>query len=162
MLLKKAQEEDTIKGLDACCNEVRSNHLFFADDSIIFPNSSAQECQKIDEVIHLFEDSFGQSINFADFALMVSNKMGDERKTTLQDFFGVQSTFQHEKYLGLPTIIGRNKNIAFHGLLEKLCFKIQSWSNRTLSFGGKEVFLKSIAQAIPSYAISLFIFPKSF
>ncbi|XP_017621076.1 uncharacterized mitochondrial protein AtMg00310-like [Gossypium arboreum] len=39
--------------------------------------------------------------------------------------------------------------------------RINSWSKRLLSYGGKEIFIKSILQAIPSYAFSVFYTPNS-
>ena len=38
---------------------------------------------------------------------------------------------------------------------------MNSWSHRTLSQGGKEIFIKAILQAIPLYTMSYFLLPKS-
>ncbi|KAA3485194.1 RNA-directed DNA polymerase [Gossypium australe] len=67
-----------------------------------------------------------------------------------------------DKYLGLPNGIGRRKKESFQNLKEKLQFKINGWSNRFLSQGGKEAFIKSILQAIPTYVMSCFLQPNSF
>ena len=40
--------------------------------------------------------------------------------------------------------------------------KIERWKEKLLSPTGKEVLIKSIIQAIPSYAISTLLFPKGF
>lgn len=66
-----------------------------------------------------------------------------------------------EKYLGLPNVVGRRKKEAFQYLKDKVNARIKGWSTRLLSQGGKEVFIKSILQAIPTYAMSCFLLPNS-
>ena len=39
--------------------------------------------------------------------------------------------------------------------------RVRSWSSRILSQEGKEVFIKSILQSIPTYIMSCFLLPKS-
>ena len=38
--------------------------------------------------------------------------------------------------------------------------RVKNWSNKTMSQGGKEVSIKLILQAIPTYIMSCFLFPK--
>lgn len=51
--------------------------------------------------------------------------------------------------------------MAFQGLKDRLKLRIDSWSTRFLSQGGKEVFIKAVLQAIPTYSIGCFLLPKS-
>lgn len=67
-----------------------------------------------------------------------------------------------EKYLGLPNKVGQRRKMAFQALKDRLKQKINSWSIRHISQGGKEVFIKAILQAIPTYAMSCFLLPKTF
>lgn len=61
-----------------------------------------------------------------------------------------------EKYLGLPAIVGRSMKHAFSYLLKKVEKTIAGWNYRLLSKGGKELLLKAIAQAIPTYTMPVF------
>ncbi|KAG8488392.1 hypothetical protein CXB51_016552 [Gossypium anomalum] len=55
-----------------------------------------------------------------------------------------------------------DQRLFFGGLLKMHAVdRIHSWSKRLLPYGGKEVFIKSVLQSIPTYALSVFLAPKS-
>ena len=68
---------------------------------------------------------------------------------------------QHEKYLGLPSQIGRFKCNTFCGLKEKLANKLAGWKEKLLSKASKEILIKVVAQAILTYTMSCFKLPDS-
>ena len=68
---------------------------------------------------------------------------------------------QHEKYLGLPSLVGRSKRNSFNDIKEKLRKKLARWKEKLLSKAGKEVVIKVVAQAIPTYTMSCFKIPDS-
>ncbi|VFQ92152.1 unnamed protein product [Cuscuta campestris] len=65
------------------------------------------------------------------------------------------------KYLGLPSFIGRNKTAVFSYILDKIRQRLSLWKRKTLSKAGKEVLLKTIAQSMPQFAMSVFLLPQS-
>ncbi|XP_017609583.1 uncharacterized protein LOC108455547 [Gossypium arboreum] len=75
---------------------------------------------------------------------------------------GVRSSTDSERYLGLPSLVGKKKKASFQALKDRLKQRIDNWSIRYLSQGGKEVFIKAILQAIPTYSMACFLLPKSF
>jgi hypothetical protein len=64
-----------------------------------------------------------------------------------------------DKYLGLPTPEGRMNRGKFQNLQAKLCKRILQWGD--LSQGGKEVLIKAVAQALPTYIMGVFKLPFS-
>lgn len=73
----------------------------------------------------------------------------------------VSSIRGYEKYLGLPTIIGRSKVNAFSEIKGRVCDCINGCKENFLSQAGKEVLLKAAIQAIPTYTMSVFLLPKT-
>ena len=65
------------------------------------------------------------------------------------------------RYLGLPSLIGRSKRATFSYIKDTIWKRIQGWRNKLLSQAGKGVLIKSVAQAIPTYSMSVFRLPIS-
>jgi hypothetical protein len=64
-------------------------------------------------------------------------------------------------YLGLPSMIGRKKKEVFAYIKDRIWKRINSWRGRSLSRAGKEVMIKSVLQAIPTYVMSIYLIPES-
>ena len=92
------------------------SHLFFADDSLIFCKATVEECEALQKVICAYEQASGQQLNRTKTSLFFSPNTTKEIQDEIRVRFGAQVIRQHEKYLGLPSLVGRNKRI----LLRKL------------------------------------------
>ena len=57
--------------------------------------------------------------------------------------------------------MGRNKRNTFNDIKEKLGKKLAGWKDKMLSKAGKEILIKAVAQAIPTYTMSCFKLPDS-
>jgi hypothetical protein len=70
----------------------------------------------------------------------------------------VESMSFDEKYLGLPVPEGWMKDDKFQPTKERLRKKCSDWSEKYMSGAAKETLIKSVAQAISTYAMSVFKF----
>ena len=77
----------------------------------------------------------------------------------LVDFLGVSEVREYEKYLGLLAMVGRKKKESLNYIKERVWHKLQGWKEKLLSQVGKEVLLKVVVQAIPTFAMSCFKLP---
>ena len=72
---------------------------------------------------------------------------------------GVPEIIQYERYLGLPSLVGRNKKASFNYIKDRVWKKLQGWKEKLLSQSGREILIKAVVQAIPTYTISCFKLP---
>ena len=61
---------------------------------------------------------------------------------------------QYEKYLGLPSFVGRKKKQCFDFIKEKVWNKLQGCEEKLLLQVGREVLIKAMLQAIPTYSMN--------
>lgn len=66
-----------------------------------------------------------------------------------------------EKYLGLPMPSGKSKVRTFEELQEKISKRVLRWKEKFISKTGQEILIKTMAQAIPTYSMSLFKLPRT-
>ena len=72
---------------------------------------------------------------------------------------GVREIHHYEKYLGLPSLTGRGKKASVNYLKERVWRKLQGLEGKLLSQSGREVLIKAVIQAIPTYAMGCFKLP---
>jgi hypothetical protein len=76
------------------------------------------------------------------------------------DVLDVHSETLSEKYLGMPSDVGRSKSGAFKYIKDRIWSRIQGWLEKLLSAGGKDILIKSVVQAIPIFSMACFKLPR--
>jgi hypothetical protein len=66
-----------------------------------------------------------------------------------------------EKYLGMPTDVGKSMNDAFKYIKDRIWNNVQGWMEMILSAGGNGVLIKAVIQVIPTFCMSCFKLPRS-
>lgn len=136
------------------------SHLFFADDSYIYCKAKGETTSKIHHMLQVFDRASGQQINTTKSSVFFSCNTGQEEWALICNITGFQEASEATTYLGLPNLVGRNKKAVIGYLKSRMQSIIEGWDKKFLSKGGKELMLKTVAQALPSYAMSVFLLPK--
>ena len=97
VLIKKSVQGAFMQGVAICNGAPNLSHLFFADHSLIFFKVILAECDSLQHVLKVYE---------------------------IKIRLGVQIIKKHEKYLGLPSLVGRKKKATFNDIKEKLAKKL--------------------------------------
>lgn len=160
-LIKKAVCFGELRGVAVCPSAPIVTHLLFADDSLFFCSAEERYCREFARILTVYEESSGQQINMDKSSIFISPNVKEDKRGRLKRGLGISSVMKGEKYLGLPMILGSSKRDFFGGIKERIGKRIAGWKERFLSKAGRETLIKSIAQAIPTFAMSCFSFPKT-
>ncbi|XP_019178133.1 PREDICTED: uncharacterized protein LOC109173350 [Ipomoea nil] len=161
LLLQQVQTNCLVHGCRVTRGAPPISHLFFADDSLLFFRANHQEANQIKNCLSIYESLSGQMVNYQKSSICYSRNTGEGNRDVVAQILGVVQAPNFGKYLGLPPFAGRNKRGAFAYIEDKIRQRIGSWSKKLLTQAGKEVLLKSVAQAMPTFSMGVFLLPSS-
>ncbi|XP_062013973.1 uncharacterized protein LOC133730390 [Rosa rugosa] len=161
-LLQQKHLLGLLPGVEVCSEAPSVNHLLFADDSMLYAQASLEACYEIQDVIDTYGRASGQLVNFNKSSVVFSKNVQVDVQDEVASFLGVDIVESHEKYLGLPTYVGRKKTATFQYIKDNLAKKLKHWQGKLLSGAGKDILIWVVAQALPTYAMSVFQLTKKF
>ncbi|XP_039141179.1 uncharacterized protein LOC120278451 [Dioscorea cayenensis subsp. rotundata] len=134
-------------------------NLLFANDCYLFFNAMDNKTDCILHVLHQYAQASRQSINMRKSTFMFSANVNVAIRNSLANKLSVSQVESQDHYLGLPSFIGKNKKMVFSFIRDKIGRWLQGWNKKILSQAGKEILLKTVAQAIPAYVMSVYFIP---
>jgi hypothetical protein len=161
-LLLKEERIGNIKGMKIARASPAINHLLFADDLLLFGKASLLEAASIKGCLDKYCSWSGQSINTRKSSIRFSKNTNPATTNSILTILSLNPNPTGSIYLGLPILMGRSKGDAFQSIIDSIQSKLEGWRARTLSQAGRSVLIKVVAAAMPSYAMSTFLLPKSF
>lgn len=140
------------------CRSLNITHLIFADDLFVLSGAEASSFQLIADVLSDFYHFFGLQPNLQKSSIFFAG-VDETLKETLRMVLPIPEGFLPVKYLGVPLLSTRLRACDCAQLKDKILKRIQSWSNKTLSYGGKLQLIQSILFSIQIYWSAIFILP---
>lgn len=110
-LLQKVDSDSRVKGVYIAPSELSINHLFFADDNLLFCDAKFDQVEELKRIFCVYDTASRQHINFLKYAMRFSPSTHVALQSQLQVLLGVPVVPCHERYLGLPTMASKNKKI---------------------------------------------------
>ena len=160
-LIHKAINRGDIHGIQVCRGALVVSHLLFADDCLLFCRANVVEAQPLLTILKTYEEASRHEINSSKSEVFFSRNMSEAAHEDLSRIIGVRHVMGTGKYLGLPSMIGRDKRSVFSFIKDHIWNRINAWKGRALSKAGKEVMIKSVLHDIPSCIMSIYLLPNS-
>ncbi|XP_071683223.1 uncharacterized protein [Lolium perenne] len=115
---------------------------------------------QVNTILEKYCNASGQRVNLDKSSIFFSKGCTEARRQSVKNILNVPNETLNEKYLGMPSDVGKSKNGAFKYLKDRMWKKIQGWLEQLLASAGKEVLIKAVAMAIPIFSMSCFKLPR--
>jgi hypothetical protein len=127
---------------------------------MVFTQASAEGANRLQEVLERYRIGSGQMVNKNKSAIFFSANATDEMKLAVHQGTEIPTEALVEKYLGLPTALGKSTDDHFDHIVATIKKLVTGWAPKLLNSAGREVLIKAICQAIPTYSMSCFKLSK--
>ncbi|KAK8652040.1 hypothetical protein V6N13_141610 [Hibiscus sabdariffa] len=81
----------------------------------------------VKSLLTLYGNASGQRVNFDKYLIYFISNVDTDCKDLIASMLGVRISSNPEKYLGLPTMVGRSKKEAFSYFYDRFNAKVNSW-----------------------------------
>ncbi|XP_010446169.1 PREDICTED: uncharacterized protein LOC104728960 [Camelina sativa] len=119
------------------------------------------KCGVILDILKSYEVVSGQKINFDKSSVQFGNTIDEGVKSKVQQVLGITNLGGMGSYLGLHETLGGSKTKVVSFVRDRLQSRTNGWTAKQLFRGGKEVMIKSVATAVPTFVMSCFLLPKT-
>lgn len=119
--------------------------MIFANDSYLYCKAETEEASKVIQLLNVYEMASGHKININKSTVFFSANVIPYNKGLVCQELQIHEADNSSKYLGLPSILGRNKSVLLGYLKDRVKASIQSWTDRRVSRPTKEILIKMVA-----------------
>uniref|UniRef100_A0A8R7PSC9 Reverse transcriptase domain-containing protein n=1 Tax=Triticum urartu TaxID=4572 RepID=A0A8R7PSC9_TRIUA len=136
------------------------SHLLFTDDCLVFTQATVETATRLHNILDIYKTASGQMVNCSKSAIFFSANCTDETKAMVHVNMEIETEALVEKYLGLPTAISKSSDVQFEHIATNIRKLVNGYVPKLLSSAAREVLIKAVCQAIPTYSMSCFRLSK--
>ncbi|CAJ2637710.1 unnamed protein product [Trifolium pratense] len=156
-LMRKAVELGKFKGY-SINDDIQFQILQFADDTILMGEGTWDNIRTIKILLRSFELVSGLKINFVKSKLYGLNV--DTRLLKAgSSFLSCRSEVIPFKFLGIPVGANPRRRETWKPVVDAMNKRLNTWSCRLLSYGGRITLINSVLASLPLYYFSFFKAP---
>jgi len=107
-LLSQAERSGRLSGVPTSKKELRLNHRFFANDSLLFCQADPQHWHRLNRLLAIYERASGLRLNKEKTDIFFRRSTTPKAKKTIMDLTSIPVTQRYDKYLGLLSLVGKS------------------------------------------------------
>ncbi|KAK2383713.1 hypothetical protein QL285_071138 [Trifolium repens] len=157
-MMRRAVQIGKFKGFQVNHN-VKFQILQFADDTIFMGEGNWENIWTIKSLLRGFELVSGLKINFVKSKLIGLNVEARFLEASAS-FLSCLSEAVPFKFLGIPVGANPRRQATWKPVVDAMTKRLNSWSSRILSYGGRITLINSVLASLPLYYFSFFKAPS--
>jgi len=126
-----------LTGIKVATSSPSVSHILCVDDNLFFCKTNKEQCGVILGILKQYEAVSGQMIKNFKCSIQFDHKVDDSIKAEIKSILGISNLGGMDSYLLLPESLGGYKTKMFCSVRDKLHTRINGWSTKFLSKGGK-------------------------
>lgn len=118
--IKLAIQEETLNGVRVSRRGPQITHLLFADDCVLFAEATSKGANTLQQIQNEYEVCSGQCINYEKSSVFFSKNTLACDRNIVSGLLGIRPSNETEKYLGLLSVVERNKKLVFQIIKDRM------------------------------------------
>ncbi|RVW15964.1 putative ribonuclease H protein [Vitis vinifera] len=135
------------------------SHLLFADDTLVFCDSSQDQMAYLSWLLMWFEALSGLRINLDKSEILPVGRVENLELLALE--VGCKVGRLPTSYLGIPLGVNHKSVAVWDGVEERFRKRLAKWKRQFISKGGRMTLIRSTLSSMPIYLMSLLRIPRA-
>ncbi|KAI0524450.1 hypothetical protein KFK09_003820 [Dendrobium nobile] len=128
-------------GIQISSGGPKISHLLYADDALIFSHASIELARKMKTIVKKFCKWTGQRINIGKSQLLFGKIVNHRMRRKIGRLLGFKIV-KEMRYLGVKISLERMKMADYQEVLSNAMERLNVWSRKSLSLGGKLILIE--------------------
>jgi hypothetical protein len=123
-LLQHAKKIGKLIGIPTCKKGPKLNHIFFADDSLLFCKANSLHLGRLTRLLEIYDKASIHKLNRAKTSIFFSRNTSQVDRDRILKIYGIPATQRYDNYLGLLALVGKSKSKAFKSIKDRVWKKL--------------------------------------
>ena len=160
-LIEYDLNKKNIAGIKSSISGPTISHVMYADDIVLFSKALRKDAANLVRILEKYCTWSGQAINRSKSGVYFSKHTHSQDRRAIKSILQVNNLKKDAVYLGAPMLLSKAPSKDFAFLQDKLESKLSGWRSKYLSWAGRRTLITTVAQYIPTYAMSSFNIPNN-